>query len=926
MKLRKVFSHVVARPAIPIASFIFALVITIVLCAWSVEIEKAAGKKEFYRVAEKVKVDLSNQIQMYIDTIPTLKAFAVLEHNPSDARMEQFITAISLRQRFPNLAFILFADRVKLADRERYIDKVRHDDSIFPGGRAQFTIFPEGARDEYLVIRHVSPDVTGTVGYDLYDPGKSYRAEVDKAVVTGARVATGPIVLAHDRMSPRTANNTSIVVREPIFENNTIPTTVEARTEKLQGLVGIAFQTKRLIENVLTPEIRSHLSLHITDKESPALALPLFDNSPPEVRSAQDVLDGDEVRFMVPVADRIWEIIAHDRVSPVAYWTRPIPIIILTAGTTIALLLWLLMRTLVTRTKIAEAAVSEALLLVQHEHAALEEAQAIAVIGSFEWTVRSNVLAWSAEMVRLYGITAENFCADPEALFTRIPTNERALVRAAINSVKKNHTPFVLEHHLHHPDSGMQILQIRSKWNYDSSGNAVSLTGTAQEISALRKSEAEITRLALTDALTGLPNRRDMIDRLTSAIAQAQRAGLLNALLFIDLDNFKTVNDTKGHAVGDKLLCMVAERIQALLRTGDTVARIGGDEFVILLVEQAPSFDVAAKSALRTAERVRSVLAEPFVIDGMAHATGASIGVSIFPQGAQDYADVFREADTAMYRSKATGRNRVTFFVESMQADIEKKSALEFDLGQAVRNQQLYLVAQTQFDMRRKPCGAELLLRWTHPNGENITPDRFIPLAEETGLILPIGAWVLEQGCKTLMQLDAMGRSDTVSINVSPRQFRQPDFVDQVRETLARFNVPTSRLIFEVTEGLLIDDVIETASRMNELSALGIRFSIDDFGTGYSSLAYLKNLPLYELKIDRAFIHDVLNSENDAAIVRLIIDIAAQLNLKVVAEGVETAEQFDFLAQSGCSMMQGFLLARPVLLEQWLDVKASHAA
>ena len=926
-KGRQFFSGVIPRHVIPLASLFCALAITVLLCLWSIQIETAAGKKEFHQIAEKFQVDLSNQLQAHIDTLPALKAFSVLEKNPDDARVDKFISAISLRQRFPNLAFIFFANRVKYAERDRYVDRVRRDDSVKANDRAKFSIFPAGERDEYMVIRHVSPDIPGTVGYDLYDPGKTYRRDVDKAVLSGSLVATGPIVLAHDRMSPRTAQNTSIVVREPVFENNMMPASSGDRAAKLQGMVGIAFQTKRLIDSVLTAEIATHLYLRISDKALPVSVLPLFDNTPQAERRNNAMLADDEVQLAVPVADRTWIVTARDAIRPMAYWTRPIPIIIFCAGATIALLLWLLMRALVMRTKIAEDAVSKALSLLQREHLALEEAQAIAMVGSFEWTVQSNELSWSAQMVRLYGTTAEAFCVDPEVLYLRVPAAERESLRQTINAVKKSHRPFVLEHHLQHPDKEeLQTLQIRSKWLFDAQGNAVSLTGTAQEITALRRSEAEVTRLAMTDALTGLPNRRDLTDRLNAVLAQARRTGLLNALLFIDLDHFKTVNDTKGHATGDKLLCLVAGRIKALLRTGDTVARIGGDEFVILLVENAPSFDLAAQSTLNTAERVRSALAEPYVIDGVAHLSGASIGASIFPHGAQSDADVFREADTAMYRSKATGRNRITFFAESMQVDIEKKSAMGFDLAQAVMQQQLYMVAQTQFDLHRQPCGAELLLRWRHPNGEHIPPDRFIPLAEETGMILPLGAWVLEQGCRTLMQLEAIGRVDTVSINVSPRQFRQPEFVMQVRDMLARFKVQPSRLIFEVTEGLLIDDVIETASRMNELSALGIRFSIDDFGTGYSSLAYLKNLPLYELKIDKAFIHDALKSENDAAIVRLIIDIAAQLNLIVVAEGVDTQEQFDFLARSGCNLMQGYLLAKPVLLEDWIGVGAPRAA
>lgn len=242
---------------------------------------------------------------------------------------------------------------------------------------------------------------------------------------------------------------------------------------------------------------------------------------------------------------------------------------------------------------------------------------------------------------------------------------------------------------------------------------------------------------------------------------------------------------------------------------------------------------------------------------------------------------------------------------------------------QAVKHQQLHVVAQSQFDMQRRPCGVELLLRWTHPSGENITPDRFIPIAEETGLIVGLGAFVFERGCALVRELDALGCTDTISISVSPRQFRQPDFVDYVKATIARLDVAPDRLVFEVTESLLIEDVAQTANRMHELRALGIRFSIDDFGTGYSSLAYLRALPLYELKIDRAFIDAALSNANDAAIVKLILGIAAQLDIKVVAEGVETDLQFDFLAMNGCDVMQGFLLARPVKLDDWIRARTA---
>jgi len=316
----------------------------------------------------------------------------------------------------------------------------------------------------------------------------------------------------------------------------------------------------------------------------------------------------------------------------------------------------------------------------------------------------------------------------------------------------------------------------------------------------------------------------------------------------------------------------------------------------------------------------------PYDIDDRHYLSTASIGVSIFPKPGQQYDDVLREADTAMYRAKAEGRNRIAFFVQSMQTEVEEQLSLEHALERAIREGELHMAAQPQFDDAGHECGAELLLRWTQKTGGPVPPSRFIPLAEETGLILRIGDWVIEQGCRTVARLQALGLERTISVNVSPRQFRQPDFVARVRALLDTHRVQPGQLVFEVTESLLIGNLEEAAVRMHELNALGIRFSIDDFGTGYSSLAYLKKLPLYELKIDKTFVQDAPSSTNDSAIVQLILDMAKRLHLRAVAEGVETDEQRSFLLKMGCDSLQGFLMARPLALSDWLDCQTSNLA
>jgi predicted signal transduction protein with EAL and GGDEF domain len=366
------------------------------------------------------------------------------------------------------------------------------------------------------------------------------------------------------------------------------------------------------------------------------------------------------------------------------------------------------------------------------------------------------------------------------------------------------------------------------------------------------------------------------------------------------------------------LLRNVAGRLAALVRKGDTVARVGGDEFVVLLAHLGDDARLATHSALLVAEKIRRAITESFEVDGQYYDSSASIGVTLLSHPNQSANDLLREADTAMYRAKADGRNRVSFFEATMQAEVERRLTLERDLAGAIDNGELAMHWQLQVDAEGMPVGAELLMRWLRPNGSFVPPDIFIPVAEECGLIVPLGQWALRQACLGWLMLDQAGFAMPLSVNVSPSQFRQTDFVAQVRAILLETGAPANAMIFEVTEGLLIENMDDTIGRMHDLAALGIRLSIDDFGTGYSSLSYLKRMPLYELKIDKSFIRDTPNDANGTAIVQSILAMASHLGLSVVAEGVETREQADFLAANGAPRMQGYLFARPMPLEQMM--------
>lgn len=446
-------------------------------------------------------------------------------------------------------------------------------------------------------------------------------------------------------------------------------------------------------------------------------------------------------------------------------------------------------------------------------------------------------------------------------------------------------------------------------------GPITHLVVVGRDITERRRSADAIEQLAFYDVLTGLPNRRLLMERLHALVEQAHAGCGLGAVLYLDLDNFKSVNDARGHATGDALLKHVATHLGAAVREGDTVARLGGDEFVILAANLGTDADSATATALALARQVGTALRQPVQIDGQAYCSSGSIGVALPLRQGQTMHDLMREADTAMYHAKAAGRNGVALFETTMLAAAENVLMLERDLATAIPNKELALHLQLQVDPSGTPVGAEVLLRWRRADGMLVPPDVFIPVAEETGLIVPLGAWVLRHACLAWRALDQAGHALPLSINVSPRQFRQPDFVAVVRDIVLETGVPPQQLIFEVTEGLLVDDLDETVRRMHQLAQLGIRFSIDDFGTGYSNLAYLRKMPLYELKIDKGFIRDMPDDSNGTALVQSILAMAGQLGLRVVAEGIETAEQARFLAQNGQPCMQGYLFCRPMPLE-----------
>ncbi|MDO8248277.1 MAG: EAL domain-containing protein [Rhodoferax sp.] len=434
--------------------------------------------------------------------------------------------------------------------------------------------------------------------------------------------------------------------------------------------------------------------------------------------------------------------------------------------------------------------------------------------------------------------------------------------------------------------------------------------------------EEAVRQLAFYDPLTKLPNRLLLRDRLQRALSASTRNQLYGAVLMINLDNFKSINDSRGHDVGDAFLIEIARRIQSCIRQADTVARLGGDEFIVMLVNLSPDETQAEMQAMGVGKKILASISQPCMLESKLHHGAASVGLCLFLGQEATIDDLLKRADLSMYQAKSSGRNALRFYDPQIQASIESRIALVAELRDALPNKQLKLYYQIQIDNTLGVLGAEVLLRWEHPQHGLVLPDQFIPMAEESGLIMPIGEWVLQKACEQLMEWATNPATEKfmLSVNVSGHQFRQPDFVAVVGKLLAQTGVNPERLKLELTESVVLHNIADTVGKMKALNRQGVHFSMDDFGTGYSSLAHLTNLPIQQLKIDRSFVRNIATNHNDAVIVQTIIGMASNLGVAVIAEGVETEEQRTCLEQFGCPSYQGYLYGKPMPLLEFEEL------
>jgi len=535
----------------------------------------------------------------------------------------------------------------------------------------------------------------------------------------------------------------------------------------------------------------------------------------------------------------------------------------------------------------------------------------------WETNMQTNKMSWSDGAGHLFGLSADELPRSFKELKSLVFKDDIELIDSVIEGINAGRA-FELESRFQGPSGELHWLRTQGQVECDSNNVPIAVRAAVSDISEYKHAQEEISRLAYYDPLTKLANRRLLLDRLHQYCAAAKRNNTSGVVFYLDLDRFKLLNDSLGHASGDILLIEVAKRLLDVFRKDDTVARIGGDEFVVVVPIIAGGMHMVAHKARVIADKLRATLATDYIINGQNYHMSSSIGLAVFPQDGDTAESVIQNADVAMYQAKKNGRNAVAFYRAEQQEDADKRVLIEQDLRQAIKRDQFRLYYQPKVDSNGQVVGVEALVRWVHPERGLVQPAEFIGIAEETGLIMDIGQWVMEAACvqlKTWQDKVSLKSDFSVSVNISPVQFRRKDFVFNIQKIIDRNGVRPESVMLEITEGMLIEDIDETVEKLNLLKKLGVKISIDDFGTGYSSLYYLKRLPLDEIKIDKTYVHNIINDKDDAAIVKTIMDIARHFSLKPVAEGVENKEQASFLRDIGCPVFQGYLYSGPLSAE-----------
>ena len=865
---------------------------------------RAQRSQNFHAAADQIAYNLKDRMATYEVVLRGVKGYFEGSEHIDREEFRTYVDALQLIETRPGLRSISLILHVRADELQSHTDQVRTH------GVADYSVRPPGARDTYAPITHIEPmdaDNQKAFGFDALTVVGA-REALERAVDTGEVALTGRILRVQD-------NQPGLAMYLPVYAARADLQTIAGRRAAQIGWVSATFRMADVIAG-LAKEFDTDIELQIMDTTAGVSAVNAalfgaagFGAAGPALRTSRTL----------EVGGRRWTL----QMAPMPAFDQRhrdrnhLPVAVLGAVLSVLLgwFIWLLATGRDRAVTLARKMTAELRATRDDLESTLNaipdllfELDKDGCIHHYR-SARSDLLALPPEMFLGRCIADVVPAEAAEGCFAALDAAHRTGYSAGHQyRLDINGTSHWFELSIARKEGGAP----------GAVNDGPRFIALSRDVTERKQAEARTHQLAYFDTLTGLPNRRMLTDRLEHALHSARQTSQIGALIYIDLDNFKQINDARGHKLGDTLLVQVAQRLSQQLQPGDTVAHLGGDEFVVLVNDVAADLESAGRAAMLVAEGLRSALEAPYAIDSHLYSSTGSLGITLFPKRDEGVEDLLREADTAMYRAKDLGRNRIRFYEAAMQADVQERMALEQDLKKAHAEGQLAAFVQSQVDATGRVVGGELLMRWEHPVRGNVPPARFIPIAESSGLILRMGDWMIRQACETLARLQAVGLDMSLSVNVSERQFRQEDFVECVRHLLAHTGAKPENLVLEVTESLLIENLSDTIARMTEIVQLGVRFSIDDFGTGYSSLAYLKRLPLYELKIDKSFVQDTPDDPNDTAIVQSIISVARHLNLRVVAEGVETTAQADFLTRSQCDCLQGYLFGRPEPLDTWV--------
>ena len=868
--------------------------------------ETLRAQNQYDREAAGLAGGIERRLESQLDLLFALERFATLSLGFSRDDFSAFTER--LLQRYEGTQNYTWNPLVTGQERRNFEANVRF--LYYPWFHIQDRILtnppglvPAEQAPEYLPILFVEPRAGNETVIGLNPLSiPAARKAIERTRATGAPAATAPFKLTQE-----TGEQIGVVIYQAIQQTR-------FGDDEPVGLVSTALRIDDLLASVLTSadETRAveHCLFDVSGSDPTRLSGP-----PGCETQTWPAADPFASIRSITFAGRDWQI--GLRATPAfmqEHTTRTgWAVVMIGLITTSVLVAFLLMTTGHTRriqrlVELRTSELAETTRSLERQKEALNRAQNIARMGSLEIDAGSGMVSCSDGLRQLLALpSAANFPL--ESLLNAIHEDDRDKLRQTMLRLEENPDPVALDCRTVDSHSRTVHFVFDSEWHY---GAAVLVRATVQDVTLAREREREIRLLAHYDALTGLPNRTHWMQKANTALNNARRRRDSLAVLFLDLDRFKTINDSLGHHVGDQLLCEVASQLGAQLRDEDVLARLGGDEFVILLpIIQHPG-DAAA-----VARKLLAVLDKPIDISGHELRLSVSIGIAVHPADGEDIDTLLKHADTAMYGAKNAGRDNFQFFIAEMNERAIERLKLESGIRRAIEAGELLLHYQPQFDGgSRRLVGVEALVRWSHPELGMVGPDRFIPVAEDTGLIAPLGEWVLRKACEQQVRWRHARQEDLqVAINISPLQFRRPDFIDNVKRIIAETGANPRCIELEITESALTQTTEELVTKLNELVTTGVTLALDDFGTGYSSLTILKKLPIGRLKLDKSFVQDLPGDAEDAAIASAALSIARDLSMEVVAEGVETEAQRAYLLERGCHIMQGYLFARPLTVE-----------